>query len=196
MDTYPQPLMETQESESMWSPKNVVIMVLVVLLLLSFLGINLLDILSNFIKLLIKLFGPIVSQILALLGYTTGTVLNKSADVVSDVSKEVIDIAEGTVQNVGDLMIKASKANVDYGAKSELDQALNMRMSNTQYPNSDIAENPIQKPISSNKNGWCYIGEYENRRKCIEVAEHDKCMSGQVFPSQQVCLNPTMTQNA
>ena len=54
MDTYPQPLMETQESESMWSPKNVVIMVLVVLLLLSFLGINLLDILSNFIKLLIK----------------------------------------------------------------------------------------------------------------------------------------------
>ena len=33
---------------------------------------------------------------------------------------------------------------MDYGAKSELDQALNMRMSNTQYPNSDIAENPIQ----------------------------------------------------
>ena len=40
------------------------------LLIFSFLGINLLDILT-LLKLLIKLFGPIVSQLLSLIGYTT-----------------------------------------------------------------------------------------------------------------------------
>ena len=43
---------------------------------------------------------------------------------------------------------------------------------------------------------YCLVGEYHNKRGCIEVADGDKCMSGQVFPSQQLCLNPTLTQNS
>ena len=54
-----------------FSTKNTVILVLSVLLILSFLGINLLDIISNFIKLIIKLFGPLVSQILSIFGFLT-----------------------------------------------------------------------------------------------------------------------------
>lgn len=176
-----------------FSAKNVIIMVLVVLLLLSFLGINLLDILSNFIKLIINLFGPLISQILSLLGYTTGAVLNKSADVVSDTTKAAIDIAEGTVQNVGNLMIKASKSQLNSDSKSQLDNALSMQLSNGEYAMNDSPENPIQKPISSNKNGWCLVGEYANKRGCVEIGEHDKCMSGQVFPTQKMCLNPNMS---
>ena len=45
-------------------------------------------------------------------------------------------------------------------------------------------------PISSNKNGWCLIGEYENKRGCIEVDDSEKCMSGQVYPTRQACVNP------
>ena len=82
-----------QEISGFYSPKNVVIIVLSVLLIFSFLGINLLDILSNFLKLLIKLFGPIVSQLLSLVGYTTGSLLNTSADVAADTAKGAIDIA-------------------------------------------------------------------------------------------------------
>ena len=50
-------------------------------------------------KLLIKLFGPIVSQLLSLIGYTTGSFLNTSAAVAADTAKGAIDIAEGTIQN-------------------------------------------------------------------------------------------------
>ena len=60
-------------------------------------------------------------------------------------------------------------------------------------PSNDISENPIQKPISSNKTGWCLVGEYKNKRGCIEIGEHEKCMSGQVFPEQQMCLNPNVS---
>lgn len=170
-----------------FSTKNTVILVLSVLLILSFLGINLLDIISNFIKLIIKLFGPLVSQILSIFGYTTGTIINTGAAGASDVAKGAIDVAEGTIQSVGDLMIKASKSGVNYDVQRELDSAL----TNTNYANmagSDISENPIQKPISSNKTGWCLVGEFDNKRKCIKVTEQDKCMSGQIYPNEQVCI--------
>jgi len=184
-----------QLNNSYYEPKNVVIMVLVVLLLLSFLGINILDIFSNIIKIFVRLFGPIVNQILSLLGYTTGSVLNVSADVIGDTSKAAIDIAEGTVQNVGNLLIKASKSNIDKNTKTQLDNVLsNSSIQTTNNVEQDIPENPIQNPISSSKNSWCYIGEYEKKRSCIAMNEHDKCMSGQVFPEQQICLNPTNQQ--
>ena len=184
-----------QLNNSYYEPKNVVIMVLVVLLLLSFLGINILDIFSNIIKIFVRLFGPIVNQILSLLGYTTGSVLNVSADVIGDTSKAAIDIAEGTVQNVGNLLIKASKSNIDKNTKTQLDNVLsNSSIQTTNNVEQDIPENPIQNPISSSKNSWCYIGEYEKKRSCIAMNEHDKCMSGQVFPEQQICLNPINQQ--
>lgn len=178
--------------------KNVLIGVLVVLLILSFLGINLLDIISDIIKYIVSLFEPIVSQLLSLLGYTAGNVLNKSADIVSDTGKITLDIAEGTVQNVGNLMIKASKNNLNPNTRAKLERTLeddidnNYLNTNYSMPENDVTENPIQNPISSSKTGWCLVGEYKNKRGCIEVTEQDKCMSGQIFPSQQICLNANM----
>jgi hypothetical protein len=52
----------------------------------------------------------------------------------------------------------------------------------------DDPEDPIQKPISSSKAGWCLVGEFDNRRSCIQVNEYDKCMSGQIFPNREQCL--------
>jgi hypothetical protein len=62
-------------------------------------------------------------------------------------------------------------------------------------PSADTTENPIQNPISNNKNNWCLIGEYQHRNGCIEIDDATKCMSGQLFPTQQLCLNPTLTTN-
>ena len=62
-------------------------------------------------------------------------------------------------------------------------------------PMPSASENPIQKPISANKTNWCLIGEYQQKRGCIEIKDHDKCMSGQVFPTQKMCLNPNLTSN-
>jgi hypothetical protein len=61
-------------------------------------------------------------------------------------------------------------------------------------PSPDASTSPIQSSASSAKNKWCLVGEYNGARGCVSVTEQDKCMSGQVFPTQQMCLNPTMTQ--
>ena len=183
-------------TDSMFSNKNYIIIALLILLILSFLGINILTIFGNLIQTLVNIFGPLVTQILSVFGYTAGTLIDKSADIVTDTAKTGIDIAGGTVSSIGDLLKDASRSNVDERAKQQLDHSINLSGHPLKQPEPDTATNPIQKPISSGKTGWCLVGEYEGRRGCIEVGEADKCLSGQVFPNQKMCLNPTLTTNA
>jgi hypothetical protein len=52
----------------------------------------------------------------------------------------------------------------------------------------------IQQSKSSSKSGWCFIGEDRGFRSCIQVNENEKCMSGDIFPSQDICINPNLRQ--
>jgi hypothetical protein len=58
-------------------------------------------------------------------------------------------------------------------------------------PAPSTTENPVQKPITSGKTGWCLVGEYEGKNGCVAVGEQDRCLSGQIFPSQVSCMNPS-----
>ena len=195
----PSPVILNENNQSQFISNNKIIIILSVLLILSFLGINVLDVVSNIIKAILALLGPPVGKLLAVFGYTSGTLINKGADVVSDTAKLGIDIAEGTIQDIGNILISASSGNVPTNLTqiNPLDIKLNQDkpISKPKQPAEDTTENPIQNPISASKSGWCLIGEYENRRGCIEVGEQDKCLSGQIFPNQKMCLNPTMTAN-
>jgi hypothetical protein len=40
---------------------------------------------------------------------------------------------------------------------------------------------------------WCYVGEYEDVRTCRSLEkEEDVCMSGNIFPSRDICINPNL----
>lgn len=186
------PAVVTPSSSSVgdWS-KNTIIIVLVSILILSLLGVNILNLFGNMVESVTEIFRPVVSKALANLGYASGTLLDRSSDIVADASKTGIDILHGTVDSVGDLLIKAS----GQGAGQVLDIKINQPptiASNQPEPNSTT--NPIQNN-SSAKSQWCLVGEYNGTRGCISVGDQDKCLSGQVFPSQQQCLNPTLSQN-
>jgi len=45
---------------------------------------------------------------------------------------------------------------------------------------------------TGSKSGWCFIGEDLGVRTCSEVGINDVCMSGDVFPSQEICMNPNL----
>ena len=57
---------------------------------------------------------------------------------------------------------------------------------------ADDSYSSIQKPTS--KAGWCFIGEQQNFRSCVEVGDNDICMSGNIFPTQDICVNPSLRQ--
>lgn len=190
-------------NESTFGISNqIVIIGLLILLSLSFLGINIFIIVGNLIESFLKVVGPLVAQILSIFGYTTGTVLNKSADVAGDVARTGVDLAEGSLQSVGNVLRDASRKHVNPDAVSGLDSALNTNGSSAgtssmgttgtyKEPAPSTTENPVQKPITSGKTGWCLVGEYEGKNGCVAVGEQDRCMSGQIFPSQVSCMNPS-----
>lgn len=187
---YSMPTIESSPDSTLGIQNQTIIVALIVLLGLSFLGINILTVAGKFIENILSIFGPMIAQILSIFGYTTGSVITKTADVAGDVAKTGVDIAEGSLQSVGNILKDASRRNVNPTTAYGLDSALNVGPMQYSEPQPDATTNPIQNPITSGKTGWCLVGEYEGRRGCVAVGENDRCMSGQVYPSQAVCANP------
>ena len=147
-----------------------------------------------FLIIIILLFtslGSFTNEFISNVLYASGWFIGKTSDLVSDGAETSIDIANGAVHNGSELLIKASNKQGNI-----MPQSVGMNTDEKKSePEPDTTTNPIQKPISSGKSNWCLVGEYQGRRGCIEISDSDKCMSGQVFPSQYTCLNPTFTQN-
>jgi hypothetical protein len=59
-------------------------------------------------------------------------------------------------------------------------------------PVADDSTSRTQMSKPASKAGFCYIGEDRGFRSCIEVGEGDVCMSGDIFPTQDVCVNPKL----
>ena len=184
------PNIQTTTDTTLGIQNQTVIIVLIVFMGLSFLGINIITIFKDLIESIISIFWPMIAQILSIFGYTTGSVINKTADVVGNVAKTGVDVAEGSLQSVGTILKDVSRKNVNPATTNSLDAALNVGPTQYSEPHPDSTTNPIQNPISSGKAGWCLVGEYEGRRGCVSVGESDKCMSGQVYPSQAACITP------
>lgn len=62
---------------------------------------------------------------------------------------------------------------------------------------NDAAKQPEPMPnetsnYTTGKAGWCFVGDDRNTRACAQVGVNDVCMSGDIFPSQEICMNPNL----
>jgi len=181
--------------ESIFSGKNALLAILFLLLILSMIGINLLSVSAGILDNLAKIIGPVTVQLGSMFGYSAGELINTTATVAGDVATTGVDIAEGTLKDIGGILVNASKGGMSDADKKQLDKVLGKSPSEKCDPKPANSGDAIQQSIASQKSkaGWCFVGEYDGARSCVGMDEHDKCMSGQVFPSQKVCLNPTLS---
>lgn len=195
--------MDSGSTQSSNPTKNIIITILLILLVFSLLGINLLNVFGNFFQVVIDFFNPVVSKALADLGYSSGNVIGQTSDLVADASKQGIDVLNGTLHSVGDLLIKASNQNGE-GPRfnsTPLDRSINRDTTRDKHPpmvapeqpRPNTTTNPIQSSASSAKYNWCLVGEYNGGRGCISVTDADKCLSGKIYPSKAACWNPNIT---
>ena len=54
------------------------------------------------------------------------------------------------------------------------------------------SEEVVDKAGVLEERGYCYIGTDRGVRSCIDVSPGDKCMSGQIFPRRDICVNPNL----
>lgn len=61
-------------------------------------------------------------------------------------------------------------------------------------PEPDVSASRLQANKPTSKQGYCYIGEDRGFRSCIEVGKGDVCMSGDIFPTKDICINPNLRE--
>lgn len=152
-----------------------------ILVILSILGFNLFDYLGNIIQWFADTFGPIVKKIGNSLGMavedTTKTTLNQSAEG----TKGGISAAAETITS-GITLLQQTLSGKPINEESAQQKSLG--------PVGDDSGSRVQKTAS--KSSYCYIGEDRGFRNCISISEGDKCMSGNIFPTMDVCINPNI----
>lgn len=139
-------------------------------------------------------FYLIFGKILQLFGVTTKTI----ADTTASGTKTGIDI----VNTVFDTTVSA----VTNTTSSDKYSYLNDKSGQTQYSFSSPSSNNnkvknvtvVTKPTdsfkeyeinSTGKLGYCFVGESNGSRTCAEVGANDVCMSGEIFPTKDACVN-------
>ena len=155
--------------------KNYLIIFLIILTLFSLLGINLLVNAGESMQSIFDNILPYIYKILAALGFATGNILNTTTDIAADGARSGIDVVEGSLQSVGNMLQKASVG--------KLDLKMGVKSDNT----SSVIQNTIPNKKSSGK--WCLVGDYEGKRGCININESDTCMSKKIYDSNKECMN-------
>lgn len=187
---------------------------LLIVLILAFLGFNIFAYLAKGTQDVTNFFAPLLKMIFG----RTAEVAGQAVDVTAEGAKAVVGgTAEGAKALVGvtagvidtgltaiqDITPNGAPSSIkgqpinqqrpDITQQSTLNRALNTSQQSQQSSQQDYEANEASSSIhTAGKAGWCYIGDDRGFRTCGEVGVNDKCMSGDIFPSQEICINPNL----
>jgi hypothetical protein len=77
--------------------------------------------------------------------------------------------------------------------KISLDDAVDQYMELQNQANSNLGKiNYLPPRQYTNKEGSCLIGNDRGFNSCINVGRNDYCMSGDIYPTKDICINPSL----
>ena len=126
----------------------------------------------------------LIIVIVAMLGLNIFAYLARGTEIASDSLRNLVRFTESVTGQLFKTTLTGTKTGLKAVEKGvdDLERVVDGGLGR---------ENKRPSPIA--KSGFCYIGE----NKCVSVTEKDVCMSGDVFPTMDVCINPklrTITQ--
>ena len=211
-DSFPELLIKTpslnsdSSSEGMFSSWWVWIFII---LLLAYLGFNIFNYLAKGAQETNDVLSPFWAYIMSFFNY--GPSITQSDDNEVDGDNEAgKDTDDNSQQDGGAKPISAENARPnpasvskmspdsvnnqnppDNAQNTALNRALNISKQQ-ELSKQDYVGNDSYDSTQQGKAGWCYIGSEQGYRSCSQVGEADTCMSGNIFPTQDVCVNPSL----
>jgi hypothetical protein len=183
-----------------------------IILLLAYLGFNIFNYLAKGAETTNDVLSPFWTYIMSFFNYgpTSITSVQPDDNEVDNDDTDGNSNLDGGKQAGGSKPISAENAKPNTASVSKmspdsaqnlqgpdnaqntaLNRALNIskqqELSKQEYVANDSYDNTQQ-----GKAGWCYIGSEQGYRSCSQVGEADTCMSGNIFPTQDVCVNPSL----
>jgi len=157
--------------------------ILIFLLVLSLLGFNVYVYLAKGTMTFLEFFQETVYRMFGLFSQT----ISVSAEGAS-ASLEVADVGLDNIKKSVELPgeeVEGEKEGPSLREEkedSDVNPLTNKRETGEDYEASE----------ATSKVGWCFVGEDRGYRSCAEVGAADKCMSGDIFPSKEICVNPSL----
>ena len=149
--------------------------VIVVIILLGFIGINVFLYLGFSFKKVYGLFDKIVNYIKNLISGGKSTSKTKPKPKPKTKPK---DLDKTPSESKGDNTMK--------DLENEIEQPI-AEKKNTVKPDEDPSS-----IHSSGKSGFCNVGSWKGIRSCVKVKSASECISGDIFPTKDICVNPNL----
>jgi hypothetical protein len=171
-----------------------------IILILAFLGFNVFLYLAKGTQGIADLVAPIMLKLFG----TTLAITGETVDVAAEGVKAVVSGTATTINtgltviqditpNIATTSIKSQSLQSQQTTRPS-DNGLNKALNTSQEQNMDYQAVEASSSVHSGggQSGWCFVGEDRGFRSCALVNEDDKCMSGDIFPSQELCINPNL----
>jgi len=181
---------------------------LIIILILAFLGFNIFAYLAKGTQDVTGILGPLLQNVFGYTASVTGQVVdvsaegtkgvvNASANVVNSGLSEVQNVAQGNTSLKPPSLQQESNPLSNNPLNNKLNNANSNSNSNSNSNNGNSGDYEASEAHSSvhssgGKSGWCYVGKDNGIRSCAKVGEDDTCMSGDIFPTQEICVNPNL----
>ena len=169
-------------SKSSWlnvgKTSRIGIKVILVVLLLGFIGINIFVYLGFSVKTMYELLDKFIKSIKSLLSG------NKSKSKPKPKPPQP----------------KPPQGKSSQG-KSSQDKPKTIKdlVDDIEEPTEDLEKKTEIKPDedrtsihTSGKSGYCNVGSWKGIRSCVKVSKASECISGDIFPTKDICINPNL----
>ena len=168
-----------------------------IIILLGLLGLNIFRALENATDTTVSFLQPVFSA----LGYGAGETIKGTTSILGEGAKGAIDLATGVVHETTTLAQKGTGAEGSLRRAGKLNRKLDRAAAKDPIgrvrppPEGDSSGSVTQSTRGSKrKGGFCYIGTDSGIRSCMRVSDGSECMSGDIFPSRAICMNPRLRQ--
>lgn len=190
----------TQQSAHLIKNKSVslslIFKILLFIFILALVGINVFEYLGLLTKKIKETVSPILYTSYIYVGNTAKVAVNTAAtgaklgvDVAAGTVNDAINLTQGKTSDDGSLEINATQE----AKKQKLKNAINTSTNKSDTYVPDNTKSKIQQKAAG-KSGFCYIGEDRGFRQCLKVTEKDVCVSGDIFPTNDICVNPNLRE--
>ena len=179
----------------------------IIFFILAFLGFNIFVYLAEGTQEITNFFGPILKKVFGGAIILTGDAVDISAEGAKAVVTGTADVLNAGLTTIQEITpnnlhgsILGEPAKTTPPQSSTLNKALNTstqsqpqnQNQNGEFQALESSSTVHSSSSKSGKAGWCYVGEDKGYRTCAQVGVNDTCMSGDIFPSQEICINPNL----
>ena len=168
-----------------------------IFVVLAFLGFNIFTYLGKITDMMISIWNSIAEWLNKHFGTNFAELAKQTINVSATGTKGAVDIVQGVSDTTIDTL---SRNEQGISSVNEIKEPpptnFDNIVQNGGVPNKGEGEVEAAPAYSSvgqvGQAGWCFIGEAQGTRTCSKVGQNDTCMSGDIYPTQDVCVNPNL----